>query len=118
MSLDEKLVEVVILPRRRLRGDGGAVHLPGDVVALPEAEADAVVARRTARYALSEETVRVVRSMVARGRTRLAPTTEADFAALDLDDRDLSDPEAVAKRASRRRPTRKTTTTPKTRTRR
>jgi hypothetical protein len=96
-SLDDNLVEVVILPRRRLRGDGGEVHLPGDVIRIDEDAADMLNARGVVAYALNPSTVARVRS------ERRIPATEADFAALDPDDRDLSDPVQVARRASGRR---------------
>jgi hypothetical protein len=108
-ALDDTFVEVVILPRRRLRGDGGAVHLPGDVVRLDADTADVLAARGMVRYAMNPETVTAVREDVARGRTgRRIAATEGDFSTLDPEDRDLSDPEQVARRAAARRVARAT----------
>jgi hypothetical protein len=74
------------------------------VIRLDEDTADVLEGRRVVRRVASEGTVRLVREVVARrlpGR-RIA-AADADFAALDLDDRDLSDPAIVSRKASKRR---------------
>jgi hypothetical protein len=106
MARDEDLVEVIVRPRRSL-WHGGAVHLPGDVIALPADDADVFASRLVVRYA-SPSAIEDVRAAIARGGLDLyAEATEADFAALDPDDRDRSDPQAVRrKRPTRRSPRR------------
>jgi hypothetical protein len=59
------LVEVIVRPRCRLRGDGGAVHLPGARLKVTDDEYAALARRRVVRLASAENVAAI--DAIARG---------------------------------------------------
>jgi len=92
MPRDEQLVEVIVRPRCRL-WRGGAVHLPGARLNVTDDEYMALASRRVVSLA-SDENVAAIGEAIAKGLP-----IPGYVVAEDAQD-DVTDPAAVARRAS------------------